>query len=65
MSYTVYKKILQSEGKIKECDICGRIVDKLYPCISCDKMVCKKCYDSYTGLCINCLEEEEEDEMLD
>jgi hypothetical protein len=36
------------------CHICGRPSSHLNSCRMCGALVCGKCYDQKTGLCVNC-----------
>jgi len=45
-----------------ECEICGEKVDKVYRCKRCDALFCAECGSISDKLCIDCSEEEEDDE---
>lgn len=36
------------------CFICGGVAEPAYSCRMCGAIVCSKCYEKKTGLCIKC-----------
>lgn len=45
-----------------ECEICGEEIARLYKCKKCDASFCEDCGSISEGLCIDCLEENPEEE---